>query len=81
MTVLRAKDRDTNEPGDVQLVANVLLDAARDDRHSAKDWRKMRGWEATFRNRLVREAGCGYSTALDLITNLRRDMHAPRTGA
>jgi len=76
MTTISAAGRDTNEPGDTQLIANILLDAARDDRHSAKDGRKVQGWDTAYRNRLVREAGCGHNTAYYLLKDLARELRA-----
>jgi hypothetical protein len=74
MSVIDVNGRDTNEQGDAQKVANILLEAATDKRYLAKDWRTRSGWSDKFRNRLVREAGCGYNAALFLIDDLKFEL-------
>ena len=58
-------------PGDAEKIAAIVADAGADPKLRSTHGATRNGWEVRYRNRLMREAGCGYSVALRHIGKLR----------
>ena len=73
MTIIRTAPATYNDRGDATK-ARAICAAAQAEWDAIKATAKgpkANGWECRFRNRLMREAGVGYSVALNLIGAIR----------